>query len=167
MGEIGVITLWWLCSVTTSWWFSTLFLQDSFPLKPLSIAGRDVYFSFIQSITLQQVFCKQGDDPVSQHFCDLLLCQWTYLITQEDYNLLSTCFSRNLSDEEKHTFHDAIHLFPTHADVEDHNHHHLESTHTPVLHFKARHNGGRHAKQATEEQADGLETDLLWLLELG
>ena len=77
--------------------------SSKIPLKPLSIAGRDVYFSFNQSITLQQVFCQQGDDPVSQHFSDLLLHQWTYLITQEDYNLLSTRFSRNLSDEEKHT----------------------------------------------------------------
>jgi len=121
------------------------------PLKPLQIAGRDVYLSFNQSITLQHIFRQQGDDPVSQHFRNLLLRQQTYSITQEDYNLLSTRFSQNLPDEEKNTFHDVIHVFPTRADVEDHNHHYLESAHIPVLHCKARHSGGRHAKQATED----------------
>jgi ATP-dependent DNA helicase PIF1 len=135
--------------------------SSKIPLKPLPIAGRDVYLSFNQSITLQRIFRQQGDDPISQHFRDLLLRQRTYSITQEDYNLLSTRFSHNLPDEEKHTFHNAIHLFPTRADVEDHNHYYLESTHTPVLRCKARHTGGRHAKQATEDQADGLEAELL------
>lgn len=131
------------------------------PHKPLPIAGRDVYLSFSQSITLQQIFRQQGDDPVSQQFRDLLLRQRTYSITQEDYNLLSTRFSHNLPDEEKRTFHDVIHLFPTRADVENHNHHYLESTHAPVLRCKARHSGGKRAKQATEDQADGLEAELL------
>ena len=98
---------------------------------------------------------------MSQQFCGLLLRQRTYSINQEDYNLLLTCFSHNVSNEEKQTFNDAIHLFPTRADVENHNHHYLESMHTPVLCCKARHNGGRHAKQATEDQADGLEAELL------
>ena len=135
--------------------------SSKIPLNPLPIAGRDVYLSFHQSITLQHIFRQQGDDPVSQHFRDLLLRQRTYSITQEDFNLLSTRFFQNLSDEEKHTFHDVIHLFPTQAAVEDHNHHHLESAHIPVLRCKARHSGGRHAKQATEDQADGLEAELL------
>ena len=131
------------------------------PLKPLPIAGRNVYLSFNQSVTLQRIFRQQGDDPVSQHFRDLLLHQRTYSITQGDYNLLSTRFPQNLPDEEKHTFYDAIHLFPTRADVEDHNHHHLESAHIPVLRCKARHSGGRRARLAAEDQADGLEAELL------
>ena len=135
--------------------------SSKIPLKPLQIAGRDVYISFNQSVTLQHIFRQQGDDPVSQHFRDLLLRQRTYSITQEDYNLLSTRFPQNLPDEEKRTFRDAIHLLPTRADVEDHNHHYLESAHTPVLCCKARHTGGRRAKLATEDQADGLEAELL------
>ena len=135
--------------------------SSKIPNKPLAIAGRDVYFSFNQSITLQHIFHQQGDDPISQHFRDLLLRQRTYSITQEDYNLLSTRFPQSLSDEEKDTFHDVIHLFPTRANVEDHNHHYLESAHIPVLRCKARHSGGRHAKQATEDQADSLEAELL------
>ena len=99
--------------------------SSKIPLKPLQIAGRDVYLSFNQSTTLQHIFCQQGNDPISQHF------------------------------------HDAIHLFPTQADVEDCNHHYLESAHIPVLRCKARHSGGRHAKLATENQADGLEAELL------
>ena len=75
--------------------------------------------------------------------------------------LLSTCISNNLPQEEKHTFNDAIHLFPTRADVEDHNHQYLEATHVPVLRCKARHNGGKRAERATEDQADGLEAELL------
>ena len=135
--------------------------SSKIPNKPLAIAGRDVYLSFNQSITLQHIFRQQGDDPISQHFRNLLLRQRTYSITQEDYNLLSTCFSQNLSDEEKQTFHDVIHLFPTRANVEDHNHHYLESMNIPVLRCKARHSGGRRAKQAAEDQADGLEAELL------
>ena len=135
--------------------------SSKIPLKPLSIAGRDVYLSFNQSITLQHIFRQQGNDPISQQFRDLLLCQRTYSITQEDYHLLSTRFSNNLPVEERNTFHDAIHLFPTRADVETHNHHYLESANVPVLRCKARHSGGRHAKQATEDQADGLEAELL------
>jgi ATP-dependent DNA helicase PIF1 len=135
--------------------------SSKIPLKPMAIAGRDVYLSFNQSITLQHIFRQQGNDPVSQQFRDLLLRQRTYSITQEDYNLLSTRFSQHLSDEEIHTFDDVIHLFPTREDVQNHNHHHLESTHIPVLRCKARHNGGRRAKQATDEQAEGLEAELL------
>ena len=131
------------------------------PKKPLQIAGRETYLSFNQSITLQQIFHQQGDDPVSQQFCDLLLRQRTYSITQEDYNLLSTRFSTYVSAEDKGTFQDVIHLFPTRANVEGHNHHYLEATHAPVLHCKARHHGGKYAKQATEDQAEGLEAELL------
>jgi ATP-dependent exoDNAse (exonuclease V) alpha subunit len=135
--------------------------SSKLPLKPLQIAGRDVYLSFNKSITLQYIFRQQGDDLVSQQFRDLLLRQRTYSITQGDYNLLSTRFFQHLPDEEKRTFHDAIHLFPTRADVENHNHRHLESENVPVLHCKARHSGGKHAKQATDDQADGLEAEIL------
>ena len=135
--------------------------SSTVPSKLLAIAGRDVYLSFSQSITLQYIFYQQGDNPISQCFCNLLLHQQTYSITQEDYDLLSTCFSQNLSDEEKQTFHDVIYLFPTWANIKDHNHHYLESANIPVLRCKARYSGGRHAKQATEDQADGLEAKLL------
>jgi len=159
MGGIGVLlfgdfTL--LPPVTDSPLYSS-----KVPLNPLYIAGRDVYLSFNKSTTLQHIFHQQGNDPISQHFRDLLLHQQTYSITQEDYNLLPTRFSQNLPDEEKNTFHDEIHLFPIQVDVEDHNHHYLESAHVPVLQCKARHSGGRHAKLATEDQADGLEAELL------
>ena len=130
-------------------------------LRPLAIAGKDVYFSFTQSVTLQHIFCQQGDDHVSQQFRSLLLHQRTYSIVQEDYNLLSTRFSQNLSNEERQAFQDEIHLFPTRETVENHNHQHLESTHLPVLRCKARHSGGKHARQATDDQADGLEAELL------
>lgn len=135
--------------------------SSKLPQKPLQFAGKDAYLSFNQSVTLQHIFRQQGDDPVSQQFRNLLLHQRTYSITQEDYNLLSTRFSNNVPSEEKHAFQDAIHLFPTRTAVEDHNHHHLESTHTPVLRCKARHNGGRQARIAPEDQADGLEAELL------
>jgi hypothetical protein len=66
-----------------------------------------------------------------------------------------------VTDHDRQTFHDAIHLFPTRANVENHNHHYLASLNVPVLRCKARHNGGRNAKNATEDQADGLEAELL------
>ena len=130
------------------------------PNKPWVITGRDVYLSFDQSITLQYIFYHQGENPVSQGFCNLLH-QQTYSITQEGYNLLLTHFSQNLSDEEKDTFHGVIHLLPTWTKVEDHNHHYLKFAYIPVLCCKARHNGWRHTKQATEDQTDRLEAKLL------
>ena len=135
--------------------------SSKIPLKPLPIVGRDVYFSFNQSITLQWIFHQEGNDPTSQQFHDLLLRQRTYSITQEDYNFLSTHFPQNVPDEERHTFHDAVHLFPTRANVDDHNHHYLESLNVPVLCCKARHSGGRWAKQAAEDQTEGFEAELL------
>ena len=96
---------------------------------------------------------------MSQQFRDLLLCQRTYSAT-EDYTFLSAHFPGNVTEAERNTFCDAIHLFPTRADVEDHNHHYLESTNTPVLHCKARHSRGRQAREATENQAEGLEAEL-------
>ena len=85
--------------------------SSKIPNEPLGVAGRDIYFSFNQSITLQHIFHQQGDDFISQHFHNFLH-QQIYSITQEDYNL-STHFSQNLPDEEKDTFHSVIHLFPT------------------------------------------------------
>ena len=114
-----------------------------------------------KSITLQHIVRQQGDDPVSQQFRDLLLRQQTYSITQGDYDLLSTQFFQHLSNEEKNTFNDAIHLFPTRADIENHNHRYLESMNVPVLCCKDGHSGGKHAKQATDDQADSLEAEIL------
>ena len=45
------------------------------PSEALVIAGRNAYFSFNQSITLQHIFRQHGNDPVSQHFRELLLRQ--------------------------------------------------------------------------------------------
>ena len=128
--------------------------------KPLSVIGRDVYLSFNQSVTLQQIFRQQGDDHESQQFRDLLLHQRTYSATEEDYLFLSTRFPERVTEEERHSFHDQIHLFPKIVDVEDHNLRYLESTNLPVLHCKARHSGGKYAREATEDQADGLEAEL-------
>ena len=159
MGGIGVLLLGDFAQLPPV--ADTPLYSSKLPLKPLQIAGRDVYFSFNQSITLQHIFRQQGNDPESQQFRDLLLRQRTYSITQEDYNFLSTRFPQHVPNEEKQTFKDAIHLFPTRAAVEDHNHHYLESAHIPVLRCKARHSGGKRAREAAEDQADGLEAELL------
>ena len=135
--------------------------SSKIPKNQLQIAGKEFYLSFNQSVTLQRIFCQQGDDPVSQQFRDLLLRLRTYSITQEDYHLLSTRFSLNVPAEEQNNFKDAIHLFPTREMVDDYNHHYLESTNLPVLRCKARHSGGSRAAKATDDQADGLEAELL------
>ena len=141
MGGIGVLLLGDFAQLPPV--TDTPLYSSKLPLKPLQIAGRDVYFSFNQSITLQHIFHQQGNDPESQQFRDLLLRQQTYSITQEDYNFLSTRFPQHVPNEEKQTFKDAIHLFPTRAAVEDHSHHYLECAHIPVLRCKARHSGGK------------------------
>ena len=79
--------------------------------------GHRVFKSFNQSVTLQTVYRQAGTDPAQVAFRETLLRLRTYSTTQEDHNLLSTCFWDNLTPQEHTEFDDILHLLPTRAAV--------------------------------------------------
>jgi hypothetical protein len=127
----------------------------------LSQDGRRAYESFTQSVTLQQVFRQAGQDPQSEQFREALLHMRTYAPTHQDYELLSSRFKERLPQEEQNTFKDALRLIPTRSEVEVHNLRQLANLGNPVVCCPARHTGGREASSATEEDAEGLEKEIL------
>jgi ATP-dependent exoDNAse (exonuclease V) alpha subunit len=127
----------------------------------ISQDGRRAYESFTQSVTLQQVFRQAGQDPQSEQFREALLHMRTYAPTQQDYELLSSRFKDRIPQEEQNTFVDALRLIPTRSEVEAYNIRKLALLAKPVVRCPARHTGGRDASSATEEDAEGLEKEIL------
>lgn len=127
----------------------------------LSEDGRRAYLSFNQSITLQHIFRQNGLDAESEQFRDALLRQRTYAITEQDFELFSTCPKDRVTSADAATFKDALRLFPTRASVDLYNHTQLAISNKPVVRCKAKHGGGRQATAATEEDADGLVKEIL------
>lgn len=126
----------------------------------LTEEGRRVFESFQQSITLSQVFRQQGDSPEQVAFRDALLRLRTYSTTQEDYDLLASRFWDRLTPDERTRYSTVLHLLPTRASVLECNTRHLAGTGQPVVRCLAKHNCIE-AKKASEEDADGLETEVL------
>jgi len=126
----------------------------------LSDQGRRVIEAFQQTVTLQTVFRQSGEDQEQVAFRDALLRQRTYDITPADYELFSTQFWTKISQQEKAEFSDALHLLPTKAAVREYNLHCLASLGKPVLCISAKHNCSL-AKKASEEDADGLELEIM------
>lgn len=118
------------------------------------------YQSFDKSVTLQTVFRQAGSDPAQIAFRDCLLNLRTYNTTAEDYNLLSTRFWNQLPQEEKDSFVEEVHLLPTRESVLEYNCHRLASIEKPVVRCNAKNNSPAAAK-ASEEDADGLEKNIL------
>ena len=122
--------------------------------------GRHVCEAFTESVTLQTVFCQAGQDPEQVAFRDALLRQRTYEITEDDYQLLSKRFWSNIPAEECTLFNNALHLLPTKATVQEFNEHALDLLGKPVVRCMAKHNCSE-ARKASEDDADGLETEVL------
>jgi len=126
----------------------------------LAAEGRTVFESFTQSVTLSRVFRQAGNDPEQEAFRDALLRLRTYSSTEADYNLFQTRFWDNLTPEEHTEFDDAQHLLPTHAAVHELNLQQLAAIGNPVVQCKAKHNTPA-ARKASDEDAEGLETEIL------
>ena len=103
---------------------------------------------------------NKGIAPEQVAFRNALLNLWTYSTTQEDYMLFSTRFWDVLSPEQHSEFDNALHLLPTRAAVLELNKHCLGAIGQPVICCKAKHNHPE-AKKASEEDAEGLETEIL------
>ena len=93
-------------------------------------------------------------------FRDALLRLRTYSSNENDYAHFATRFWDNLSPAEHAEFSDTLHLLPTRASVLELNKHKLAASAKPVICCKARHNHPD-AKKASEEDAEGLEKEVL------
>ncbi|KIJ35399.1 hypothetical protein M422DRAFT_262361 [Sphaerobolus stellatus SS14] len=142
--------------------FLFILAPASHPTKtlPRLLADNEGIPLFKQSVTLQTVFRQAGQDPEQVAFRDALLRQRTYTITQEDFELLSKQFWTNISIEEKTLFADALHLLPAKVMISEYNLHALAMLGNPVVCIKVKHNCTE-AKKASEEDADGLEKQVL------
>jgi hypothetical protein len=126
----------------------------------LTQEGRRVFDSFEKSITLSRIFRQEGEDPDQVRFRDALLRLRIYSTTQEDYEFFSTRFWDNITVDERTQFANVLHLLPTRAAVLECNTFRLAQLGKPVIRCKAKHNCSAAAK-ASEEDADGLEAEIL------
>jgi len=126
----------------------------------LTAEGQRVYNAFTQSITLSRIFRQEGDDPAQIRFRDALLQLRTYSTNDEDYELFQTRLWDKLNEDEKAKARDTLHLLPTHASVAECNIKQLSQLAKPVVNCKAKHNCLA-AKKASDEDADGLESEVL------
>lgn len=116
--------------------------------------------SFNQSITLSRIFRQQGEDPEQIKFVDALLHLRTYSTDEADYNMFKTRFWDNITPEERVKANNSLHLLPTRAQVEECNQKCLAELARPVVRCKGKHKSPA-AKKASDEDADGLEPEIL------
>jgi ATP-dependent DNA helicase PIF1 len=154
---------------------TTLFFGDFAQLPPIAdrplfspagatalpTMGWQAFQSLRKSVTLQQIFRQAGADPESVLFRDALMHLRTYATTEADYALLSTRFTTVVPAQEQDQFKNALHLFPLRDLVSTHNTRTLALMNKPVVRCPARHTGGSSAENATEEEAEGLEKEIL------
>lgn len=126
----------------------------------LNMEGRRVFESFTKSITLKQIFRQQGEEPEQVQFRNALLRLRTYDTTEEDYNIFQTRFWDNITQDERNRAKDFLHILPTRAAVAAINTQRLSELARPVVRCKAKHNCVE-ARKASEEDADGLEPEIL------
>jgi ATP-dependent DNA helicase PIF1 len=120
--------------------------------------GRRVFEDFTRSVTLSTVYRQSG--PEQSAFRDALLRLRVYQSTVEDLTLFSSRFWDTLSAADKEHFNRALHLLPTRVMVFDFNVHQLNTLGKPAVRCKAKHNKPA-AKKATDEDAEGLEKEVL------
>ncbi|XP_052129226.1 uncharacterized protein LOC127750779 [Frankliniella occidentalis] len=106
---------------------------------------------------------RQAND---QSFLNLLDKMSDMQMSSEDYRLLTSRFTYNVSVKEKDSFEDALRLFATKDEVKQYNIEKLaqlkdDSTGTPnpVLKIPAKHNCSQASKESTDS-AEGLEKDI-------
>lgn len=90
----------------------------------------------------------------------MLLRLRDYGTTSQDYQHFSTRFWNQLTTAEKAEFDNALHLLPTRELVQKFNQIRLSQCGAPVVRCKAKHNYPE-AKKASEEEAQGLEKEIL------
>ena len=129
-------------------------------LRSLRMEGLNAYRSFDKSITLTTVHRQAGTDQEQVRFREALKRLRTYNINQTDYELFSSRFWDQLSEDEIKRFEGVLHLMPTKDSVEQYNHMRLAKCGEPVLILPAKHNP-EISKKASDEEAEGLHAKVL------
>jgi len=134
-----------------------LFAQQSTGVETLK--GYNLYRAFDQTARLVQVMRQQGEDELSTRFRAALGELRESRLSRESWELLCTRVANQLPPEEVTAFDSALRLYFTTAEVRQKNFERLSAVNQPVKVIRATHMG-RNAKKATEEEAEGLCSEL-------
>jgi ATP-dependent DNA helicase PIF1 len=102
------------------------------PLYASASHGSTLWCSFNTMITLQTIFCQQGDDPSQVTFRNILHNIRNAEPSLEDWNLLMSRTNSFLSQDELCTFHASMHLFATNKLATQHNQQMLKFLNIPI-----------------------------------
>ena len=102
---------------------------------------------------------QQGEDEISTRFRLALGELRVSQLSKESWQLLRTRIANDLPPTEVATFHSALRLYFTNAEVKEKNFEKLSGVNQPVKTVKAQHKG-RNAAKASEEEADNLCPEL-------
>ncbi|KAE8738448.1 hypothetical protein FOCC_FOCC016071 [Frankliniella occidentalis] len=120
-----------------------------------------LYTTVDAAMVLSQV--KRQNDTC---FLDVLHNISCGTLSEADYNILKQRFTTSVSEEERKSFKDAIRLYPTRAEVDEHNKnclvalkHPTTGNPMPISRIPAQHNSAQ-ARDGTENEAGGLRNTL-------
>jgi ATP-dependent DNA helicase PIF1 len=152
---------------------NVLLCRDFFQLPPVvgkplfsrshtqvdAIKGHQLYRAFSRTLRLTQIMRQQGEDDISTRFRLALGELRASQLSKESWELLRTRIANDLPPTEVATFHSALRLYFTNAEVKEMNLKKLSDMNQPVKTVKAQHKG-RSATKASEEEADNLSPEL-------
>lgn len=123
------------------------------------IAGQQAYRALNTSARLTQLMRQDGEDEESIKFKVALAELRVHDISLESYRLLASRVQADLPQEEIAQFADSLRLYFRREDVKSYNHNRLRDSSQPILLIKSEHTGNN-ASKATDEEAEGLDTEL-------
>ena len=132
-------------------------LYTTIARSQISDLGRTAYQMFTMSIVLEQVMRQSRQDADQIHFRDVLLRMRNAELSVTDWEYLMSQTPARVQD--KSSFDNALHLYPTVEEVVQHNIHQLQRNQQPIAIIKAHHTGPN-ASKATTDQAGGLEPEV-------
>jgi hypothetical protein len=127
----------------------------------LSRDGSRLYQRFTESYALRVVHRQQGESREQREFRSLLHHASKGGISVDEWKLLQTRSSANVSHQERTSFDDAICLYTTREDVHNLNMQEIQALNEPCARINAKHDGGAQASKATADDAGGLESSLI------
>jgi ATP-dependent DNA helicase PIF1 len=127
---------------------------------PVATKGQGLYRLFDRTIRLTQVMRQQGEDETAVRFRTALGELRGSKLSQSSWELLCTRVQNQLPPDDVARFQSALRLYFTNEEVREYNYSRLAAANRPVKKILAKHTG-RHASRASDEEAEGLPTELL------
>lgn len=125
-------------------------------LSEMEAIGRAAYLSIDKTVRLEGIMRQQGPDQAA--FRDALTAVRTMSCTRDMWDLLSTrCrFHASMTEEEIHSFQDAVRIYTTNAQVDDYNFRHMVRLQRPIVAIRATGSGTGWDKSPSKD-AGGME----------